>query len=101
MTETMTHTDLVAHAETNLAVAEAGSADPYIAAQIALASAILAARPQALRDHPIDLTELTAVDDGSPAAAATRAILASIAAAQTELDEIQVDDCGFPIYQPT
>jgi len=92
------HTALTTRAETHLKTAEAAADDPHVAAQCALAAAILAARPAAIRG--IDLGGYLAAteDDTSPAAAGARAVAAAFQAAAEPLDDIDVDDCGFPAY---
>lgn len=92
------HTELTARAETHLATAEAGANDPHVAAMCALAAALLATRPPFARRAPLDLTQYLAdtEPDTSPAIAAGRAVAAAFQAAKTELDDIDVDDGGFP-----
>lgn len=93
------YTDLTARAEAHLATAESGADDPHVAAQCALAAAILAARPAPLRsDLGLDLERYLAdtADDTDPAVAAGRAVAAALAANMVELDSLDVDDCGFP-----
>lgn len=91
------HTDLVARAEQHLATAEAGADDPHVAAQCALAAAILAGRPRPLRsgfDLGQYLTDTEHTTD--PAVLAGRAVAAAVHAAAEPLDGLDVDDGGFP-----
>lgn len=95
------YTELTARAEAHLATAEAAADDPHVAAQCALAAAILAGRPTALRtgatpDLDQYLTDTAASTD--PAVIAARAVAAAFVAAAEPLDDIDVDDCGFPTY---
>lgn len=91
------YTELVARAEQHLATAETAADDPHVAAQCALAAAILAGRPRPLRSR-IDLEAYLTDTEGDtrPQVAAGRAVAAAVQAAGAELDEIEVDDCGFP-----
>ena len=94
------HAELAARAEAHLATAEAGADDPHVAALCAMTAALLATRPSSLRSTrvTIDLKQYLAdtKHDTSPAAAGARAVAAAMQSAQADLDEIDVDDCGFP-----
>lgn len=93
------HAELAARAEAHLKTAEASAGDPLVAAQCALAAAILAARPPSLRAiAPLDVEQFLAdtADDTTPATVAARAVATAMAAAAARLDDIDVDDGGFP-----
>lgn len=93
------YTDLIARAEAHLKTAEAGADDPHVAAQCALAAAILANRPLVLRSQfPLDLDQYLAdtADDTRPEVLAGRAVAAAVQAASELLDDLDVDDGGFP-----
>jgi hypothetical protein len=96
------HDDLAARAEAFLATAEAGADDPRVAGLCAIAAALLAARPKSVRRFPPALVFEQYLSDTEhatdPATVAARAVAASLHAAAVELDEIDVDDCGFPIW---
>lgn len=96
------HADLAARAEALLTSAETGADDPHVAALCAAAAALLATRPRSVRQHPprLDFTQYLAdtEPDTSPAVVAARALVGSLHAATVELDEVDVDDCGFPIW---
>jgi hypothetical protein len=96
------HTDLAARAEALLVTAETGADDPHVAALCAVAAALLATRPTTIRHHPptLDFEQyLTDTEhDTTPATVAGRAVAAALQAAAVELDEVDVDDCGFPIW---
>jgi hypothetical protein len=96
------HDELAARAETYLATAEAGADDPHVAGLCAIAAALLAARPRSVRRFPPALAfEQFLADtehDTTPDTVAARAVAAALHAAAVELDEIDVDDCGFPIW---
>jgi|GEM_PF-3296464 len=98
------HTDLVAQTQQHLAAAApAAATDPHVAALCGLAAAILVSRPSVFRsDLPpgVDLERFLAdtADDTSPAATAARAVVTAVHAAHIELDDLAVDDCGFPIH---
>jgi hypothetical protein len=98
------HTDLAARAEAHLAAAEAAAeGDPHAAAQCALAAAILARRPRALRGGvELDLEQYLAdtAESADPAVLAGRAVAAALQANAADLDDISVDDCGFPSPLP-
>lgn len=88
------YTELTARAEHHLAVAEAGADDPHVAALCAMATAVLAQRPALRLGDYLTITE----GDESPTALAARAVAAAFEAAATELDQLDVDDCGFPTH---
>jgi len=94
------HTELTARAEELLATAEAGADDPHVAALCAVATALLATRPKSLRRSPVplDLDQYLAdtEHDTTPATIAGRAVAAAMQSAATALDDLDVDDCGFP-----
>jgi len=94
------HTELTARAERHLATAEAAADDPHVAAQCALAAAILATRPSWLRSTriTIDLEQYLAdtEHDTSPVVVGARAVAAAMQSAAAALDDIDVDDGGFP-----
>lgn len=95
------YTELTARAEAHLATAEAAADDPHVAAQCALAAAILAGRPITLRDRATpDLDQyLTDTETSTdPAIIAARAVAAAFQAAAERLDDIDVDDAGFPTH---
>lgn len=95
------YTDLTTRAEAHLAAAETAADDPHVAAQCALAAAILAARPTALRGQELlDVEQYLSntANSADPAIVGSRAVAAALEAATAELDDIDVDDCGFPSY---
>lgn len=96
------HDELAARAESFLATAETGADDPRVAGLCAIAAALLATRPKSVRRFPPALIfEQYLSDtehDTTPATVAGRAVVASLHAAAVELDELDVDDGGFPIW---
>lgn len=92
------YTELTARAEAHLETAETAAGDQHVAAQCALAAAILAGRPTALRSANFDVDQylIDTANDTSPAAAGARAVITALAAAAEPLDDLDVDDCGFP-----
>ncbi|CAM3499635.1 hypothetical protein [Stackebrandtia soli] len=95
-----TYAEYFDRAENHLRTAEAAAeTDPTVAALCGLASAILATHPRVLRDHRTFDAEAylaATADDTDPRTAATRAVAAAIRAGETELEDIAVDDCGWP-----
>ncbi|WP_026931240.1 hypothetical protein [Glycomyces tenuis] len=86
------YTELTARAETHLKTAEAGADDPRVAALCALATAVLAGRPTIRVELDLDDT------DTSPAGIAARAVASAFEAAAEPVDDLEVDDCGFPSH---
>lgn len=98
------HAALAATAQDHLATAQAGADDPHVAALCAMAAALLATRPAALRQRtmPVNLDQYLAdtEHDTTPAGLAARAVATALLAGAADLDQLDVDDCGYPSPNP-